>query len=287
MPTAGHTLHYDLERCSRRREEAELNGDYNDSDDDDDYDDYGGDKSDMASSVTPIPIAILYTSRQLYLEVTQVLYGSNRFTLGVSAKVALRFVKSLPPTIRGHVKDLAFSGRVAAADDAACHDFWQPLCDFISQPMRVTSVTIQLPRDQNHDIDESKESKRGPNGEWFLWPIVEKLARMLMDGKIQRLRLAYTASYLRPSCDEDLEGYHAIDTLRNSRSQEERDREEQEFSEYLAAGKNGRPHKFDSIGALYKDQGERRQKLDFVVSREDNPIGDVGTVLVLTRPNKT
>lgn len=109
---------------------------------------------------------------------------------------------------------------------------------------------------------------------------------MLMERKIQRLRLAYTVTYLPSGGDEDLESYAAIDDLRTPQPKEELDREEQECRDYRDASRAGRPHKFDSIIALLDDQAKRRQRLDFVVSREDDSVGDIGTVLVLTRPEK-
>ncbi len=285
-PPQGVHLHPDPERSSREREEAELNGEYDDSDNDLECDSYGGDKFDRAYSVSPIPVAILGTNRQLYAEVSPVLYGSNRFTFNGTPNIALRFLKRLPPALRSHIKHLSFTKRATAADDADCTEFWNPLRDFISQHMQITSVTIQLPHDQNRKINKNKASLPSPNVEWFWWPAVHNLTGMLMEKKIQRLRLAYTVTYLRPGEDDDLEGYEAIDYLRTPYSQEERARDNQEYREYQEASEAGRPPKFLSLTALRHDQERRRRRLDFVVSREDDSVGDIGTVLVLTRPDK-
>lgn len=282
-PPKGIHLHYDMERCWRQEEEANLKGDSTEDADSED-EEYDENKFDKASSVTPHPIAILYTNHQVSHEASQVLYGLNRFTFDTSAAVAVRFLKNLPQKSLRCIKDLGFGRRSTSADDGDCTEHWQPLCDFISQHMHLTSLTIQIPRDTNYEVDESKEVIRPPNGEWFWWPAVRELTGMLMNGKIERLRLGFSATLLER--DDASEDYAAVDILRTPNSKEEQDREDREHEEREATLRSGRPHKFKSVLELLEDQGKRRQRLDFVVTREDNSAGDVGTVLVLTRPVK-
>lgn len=112
------------------------------------------------------------------------------------------------------------------------------------------------------------------------------LTGLLIDGKIQKLRLGCPATYLKNGCDDGLECYTAILILRFSRPEAEQRNENEGDGQYHAALGNGRPHKSQSLSALLHGQRERRQRLEFAVSREDNLISDVGTVLVLTQPKK-
>jgi len=283
-PPEGIYLHCDSERCSCGKQEPELNGEYDDSNNDLECDD-NGDKFDKATSMTPIATAILYTNRQLHTEVSKVLYGSNRFTFNAAPVIALRFLKNLPPAFASFIKHIAFTNRATVTDVADCIKCWHLLCDFISSHMQLITVTIQLPRDPYHAIDGTKVVDPPQGGVWFWWPAVNTLTGMLMERKIQKLRLAYTVTYLHCGEDEDLEDYNAIKCLRHPQWQEEFAREDQERRDFQAASEAGRPQKFTSSVDLLNDQITRRQRLDFAVSREDNVVGDMGTVLVLTRPH--
>jgi len=266
-------------------EEAELNGYLDEEDEDSEFDDSEGDEFDKASSVAFLPVATVYVDNRLRRE------ASNRFTFDVDAKHAVRFLASLPEISRQQIKDLGFTRTSTAADDADCTQHWQELCDFISGHMQLASVTIQIPRDTTHPIDKSKEVQQPPDSEWFWWPAVKGLTKILMEGKIQTLRLGYSATLINFNFDDTgdsdipLNDLSAIEILRYNHPEEEQRRESDEFTEYRAAAKNGLSRKFNPISALMEDQLKRRQRLDFVVSREDNPVGDVGTVLILTRPS--
>lgn len=274
-PPEGIYLHCDSERCSCGRQET----------DNDLECDNNGDKFDKATSMTPIPTAILYTNRQLHTEVSQVLYGSNRFTFNAAPVIALRFLKNLQPAFASFIKHIAFTKRSTAADYAGCTMSWHPIFDYISSHRQLIAVTIQLPRDLHHVTDETKVVDPPQGGVWFWWPAVNALTGMLMERKIQKLRLAYTVTYLRCGKDEDPEDYNAIKCLRHPQSREEFARENQERRDFQAASEAGRPQKFTSSVDLLNDQITRRQRLDFVVSREDNLVGDMGTVFILTRPH--
>lgn len=120
-----------------------------------------------------------------------------------------------------------------------------------------------------------------------------------MDGKIEKLTIGYCATLKSRFSEEEeaqdtkagkswheipLESLCSISYLRYPRPQDELDREHQEDMDFLRALRHKRSHKFSSFNALSADQETRRQKFDFVVDRMDDPMGDVGTVLVLTRP---
>ena len=120
-----------------------------------------------------------------------------------------------------------------------------------------------------------------------------------MAGKIKKLRLGCCATLKILAPDEEadqdikaeqsghknpLESLTSVSYLRYPRRQDESDRYCDENEQFMRALGQKRSRKFPSFSALQADQERRRQRLDFVVNQEDDPIGDLGTVLVLTRP---
>lgn len=119
-----------------------------------------------------------------------------------------------------------------------------------------------------------------------------------MAGKLHKLRIGYSATLEIGGSEEEaqqreaglsqhkdpLEDLDSISELRYSRPQEELEREFPESKALRKALAQGGLHEFGTLKELLVDQNIRRQRLNFVVSREDDPIGDLGTVLVLTRP---
>ena len=250
------------------------------------------------SAVIPSPTAIFYLNNQIREEASEVFYAFNRFTFESSARAALHFLKALPPSCRRHIKNLGFTRRSTAADDYDCTYSWRSLCDFIIHHMSVNSVTVQVPRHHWLEIDETKPAKEAPNTGWYCWPAPRLLVAALMDGKIQQLRIAYLATLrLGDSIQESqhqeaeharhkdpVENLESISNFRYPRPQEELDKEALEGKALRIAIAKGQLHKFDSMAALLADQEMRRQRFNFVITREDDPVGDLGTVLVLTRP---
>jgi len=118
--------------------------------------------------------------------------------------------------------------------------------------------------------------------ESYWWPAAFTLRNMLMDGKGQELRLAHYQTYLSSKSEEDSEmepnamDYAAVKLLRYARCEMDLQRENQECRE-------GRPTAFPSFKALKEDQRNRKERLDSVTRREDDTLGDLVTVLVLTR----
>ena len=247
------------------------------------------------SAITPLPTAIFYVNHEIRKEANEVFYPHNRFTFDTSARAALHFLKGLRPSFRRHIKNLGFTRESTAADDRACTESWSSLCDFIIHHMSIDSVTIQVPRQQWLEIDKTKPAKDALGGEWYLWPAPRLLIAALMDGKIQQLRIAYSATLRLSDSIQDsryqeaehlrhkdpVENLEAIHILRYPRPQEELDREALEGKALRSAIAGGQRHKF---AALVADQETRRQRFNFVVTREDDPVGDLGTVFVLTRP---
>lgn len=257
---------------------------------------WGNSNSD-ASAVIPAPTAIFYVSHQIRQEASEVFYGSNRFTFDTSPRTALKFLKCLRPSFGRYIKSIGFTRMATSADDADCRACWEPLLAFISCRMSLNSVTVQVPRDNSHAIDKTKEIKQAPNPEWYWWPALRLLTASLMAGKIKQLRLSYLATLTTLESSEvqhkeaknsrykvPVERLESISTLRYPRPFEEREREDLEQETLQSAVYEGRPHKVGSWDALLADQETRRQRFNFVVTREDDPIGDVGTVLMLTRP---
>ena len=121
-----------------------------------------------------------------------------------------------------------------------------------------------------------------------------------MAGKIQKLRLGYPATLLETGIPEDenqstdaaqsphedpLEKLDAISCMRHPQpTKEEWDGEFAERVAFIKNAEEGKENVYSSFTALLAEQDKRWQRLDFVVTREYDPVGDVGTVLVLTRP---
>ena len=250
------------------------------------------------SASAPVSTAIFYVNQQIRQEATEVFDAFNRFTFESSARAALHFLQSLPPSRRQHIKNLGFSRRSIAADDSDCMRSWGSLCDFIIHRMSVNSLTVQALRHHWLQIDETKPTEQAPNTGWYWWPAPRLFLAALMDGKIQQLRIACLATLrLGGSIQESqyqeaehsrhkdpVECLEIISNLMYPRPREELEREALEGKALRRAIATGQPHEFDSMDALIADQETRRQRLNFVVTREDDPVGDLGTVLVLTGP---
>ena len=258
-----------------------------------------GNSNSLASAVVPVPTAIFYVNHQIRQEATEVFYSFNRFTFDDNARTAVGFLGGLRPSSRRRIRDIGFARESTSADDNDCRAFWDPLSTFIGCHMSLRSVTIQVPHDINHEIDETKEARPAPDEEWYWWPAVHLLGGLLLAGKIEKLRVGYWATLkIRVQEEEEpqdieagqshhenfLKNLSSISYLRHPRPKDELDREYRENMDLRQALSEQRSHRFSSFGALYADQERRRQRFDFVVNQEDDPIGDVGTVLVLTRP---
>lgn len=213
--------------------------------------------------------------------------------------MALEFLTCLRSSFGRHIKSIGFTGTFTSiVDDTDCGEFWIPLLSFISRRMSLNSVTMQVPRDASHAIDETKEMKRAPDPEWYEWWALGLLTASLMAGTIKQLRLSYLATLVTLDSSEDaqlkqakdsrykdpMDKLESISRLRYPHYWKEQERERLEDEEWRSALAEGRSHRFDSWEAFRDHQYARRERLNFVVTREDDPIGDVGTVLVLTRP---
>lgn len=255
-------------------------------------------KSD-ASTVVPVPIAIFYVNHQIKQEATEVFYRFNRFTFDSDVLTAFDFLRGLHPSSRRQLKDIAFTSWSTCADDANNREFWDPLSTFIECDMSLCSVTVQVPRGYTCGVDKTKEVRDPPDPEWYWWPAARRLTELLMAGKIHELRIGYSATLKIPApegedaqykkagqCQQEnlLESLSSVSLLRYPQPQEERDRESSEYTDFMSAVREGRPPKFASVDALEADLQSKRLRIDFAVARQDDPIGDIGTVLVLTRP---
>lgn len=249
------------------------------------------------SAITPLPTAIFYVNSQIREEASEVFYRYNRFTFESSARAALHFLKGLRPSSRRHIKNLGITRRSTAAD-YNWKDSWGSLCDFIVHHMSINSVTIQAPRERWLKIDKTKPAKKAPYRGWYSWPVPQLLIAALMAGKINQFRIAYLATlrlgrYRKMSESQQaerlrhkdpVENLKTISDLRYPRPSEELEREPLESKALQSAIAKGQSLKFYSMTALVADQGRRRQRFNFVVTREEDPVGDFGTVFVLTRP---
>ena len=274
--------------------------------DGDAYSDSWGNSNSDASAVTPVPTAILNVSRQIRQEAIEVFYGCNRFTFDNSADITLRFLKCLRPSSRRRIKHIGFAGWSTCGDESAFADWWHILCRFICRHMSLYTVTFQVPRDSVYGIDETKEARRVPHDDWYMWSVVERMTEVLMARKIERLRLGYSATleicvrgeyarYLHRASHKDatpkefphenpLEQLNSITRLRCPQNQDRLLTESSEAEDLEKDLDEGRPQKGVSLDTLQADQQDRQQKVEFVVAYEEDPYGDVGSVLVLTRP---
>ena len=275
-------------------------------DGDADSDRWGNSNSD-ASAVTPVHTAIFSVSRQIRQEAIEVFYGCNRFTFESSADITLRFLKCLRPSSRRRIKHIGFAGWSTCGDDSAFADWWHILCRFICRHMSLHTVTFVVPRDSVYGIDETKEAGRAPHDDWYMWSVVERMTELLMARSIERLRLGYSATlgtcvreeYARyldraslknvtpeePIHENPLEKLKSMTRLRRSQDQDRSLKKSSEAEDPKKALAEGSPQKSVSLDTLQADQQDRQQKRDFVVAYEEDPRGDVGSVLVLTRPN--
>lgn len=121
--------------------------------------------------------------------------------------------------------------------------------------------------------DESKEDRGTFDQKWYWWPAVDQVAMLLIGGKLQKLRLAYGATYLvREHSEEDTEEavmgesnesgkydpwngdgeFTAIERLRYPMPENEHITELQEIRAFYKALDEGEPQLYESWGALVR-----------------------------------
>lgn len=128
--------------------------------------------------------------------------------------------------------------------------------------------------------------------DFFWWPAAFALRDMLMDKNIPELRLAHALTYLPNEWEDEIRvevdecDFTALALLQYPRRNKELQRERQERQEYRQAEREDRPRAFRSLDALREDHEDRRERLDFVARQENDTLGVIGTVLVLTRGEK-
>ena len=119
--------------------------------------------------------------------------------------------------------------------------------------MRVDTVTIAVPPSQRHDIIKKGKGSREPIGHPYCWPAVYALVDLLLEGKIQELRLGYPDTYGKL-------------------------REQREFEDLGDDLRAVMLCDFSVVALSIHRYGGR----SFDVRREDALISDYGTVLILT-----
>ena len=285
---------------------SEEEQDERDEGDEDANSDRWGNSNSDASAVNPVPTSIFSVSRQIRQEAIEVFYGCNRFTFDNSADITLRFLKCLRPSSRRQIKHIGFAGWSTCGDESAFADWWHILCKFICHHMSLHTVTFLVPRDSVYGIDETMEARRAPHDDWYLWSAVERMTGLLMAGNIERLRLGYSATlgirfreeydrYWHRASQKDampeelqhenpLEGLKSISRLRYPQNQDRLLMEPDGAEELKKALAEGPAQKSVPLDILQADRQDRQQKRDFAVTYEEDSYGDVGSVLVLTRP---
>ena len=252
------------------------------------------------STVTPIPTAIFYVSHQVGQEAIEMFYSSNRFTFDLDADATLTFLLGLRPSSRRLIKDIGFDNRSEC--ECECErgysKSWHDLGDFITYHMRLHSVTIHLPPDYLYRIDKTKTAF-SPAFQGSLWLTVSRLADWVMAGRIQKLRLAYDRTWKTPCMDllnrslMQLRTWHLVllETLQaeNALYFQSSKMEwliQQEDTLGFRKSSQRQPYKdvSDSFDALQAGQEKTVPRIGIDITREDDPPGDIETVLVLTRP---
>ena len=259
-----------------------------------------GNSDSAASAAIPVPTAIFYVSHQFRQEASEVFYGFNRFTFDTNIRTALKFLKCLRPSFRRYIKNIGFTAMSTATKNDDCGELWKHLSNFLTRGMSLNSVTVQVPQHNRYRMDYTSNFNWTLDSDCCWWPASQLMTALLMAGNIKQLRISYSATLAINDSEEEtqhqeaeksqhkdpLEKLDSISYLRYPYRNEERKRERLERQDLKSALDEERPHKFSSLGALLADQYTRRQRLNFVLTRTDDPIGDIGTVLVLTRPTE-
>lgn len=116
---------------------------------------------------------------------------------------------------------------------------------------------------------------------------------MLLNGDTEELRLAYRQTYpltkrqrlgAIEDDDDPEDDFTVIERLRFPRPMAEIDRENEEYWEFRQAEEEGRPTIVPTSQDLERYWRKRKQRIDFNYAQVNDSYGDLGTVLVLTRP---
>ena len=220
-----------------------------------------------------LPVSILRVNHQLHDECSPLIY-SNKLHFGVTPTLARIFFTLRPARDRRHIRHLGFGSASTSADDADVQCGWSGLHNYIAKKLNIETVTIQVPG-----------LGRAWEWEWYFWPAVEGLVRILLDGNIESTRLLFAASHalgddgyepITLPEDEVLEDLRAVDqALHREMKTEERNAMWKYTSEHAVLS-------WDTEAYLEFLKGEKKKRrLPLKVEREDGARGDEGTVVVL------
>ena len=112
----------------------------------------------------------------------------HRLHFHISLPIAILFHILRPPRDRANIRHLGF-GRIAiTADDREVRSGWKEMHNYIATESRIETVTIWVP-----------QHMRAGDAEWFFWPAIESLVRILLDGGIESVRLLFAMTYSDPN----------------------------------------------------------------------------------------
>lgn len=202
-----------------------------------------------AIAIPPIPTSIMYVNRQISEEASRILYRRNRFRFDVAPVLILKFLRDPQNIMKTIIVDIGLEDWATASDSESMVQWWTRLFTFLRKHMHINKVTIKIPHDLYHEINKDKFWEPGPRSNMFGWWAVELFLDLLIDRKIQSLRLAYPGTYLENRCQgKDAgvgEGFHAIRMLWN--------------------------------------WPDARSRQELTATRKNTLVSDIGAVLVLSR----
>ena len=153
----------------------------------------GGDKIDKYArairSTPTLPVSILRVNQQLHTESSFLLYR-NRLHFHVSPPVVMHFLNLRSSRNRAHIRHLGFGWEATSSMDIEVPTGWHKIHKYLVAELTIETVTIWVPRIET-DTAWTPYEPQFVDAEWFFWPAVEGLIRMLLDGDIKSVRLLF------------------------------------------------------------------------------------------------
>ena len=229
-------------------------------------------------STSALPVSILRVNHQLHNECSPFLYSNRLHFHNVPPPGVIRFLGLRSARDRAHIRHLGFGRGATSADDGDVTCGWERMHKYIATEITIKTVMIWAPQDDTDDW------------EWYFWPAVSGLVRILLDGSIESVRLFFGRcedskvkgfkSITLPK-NEVLEKLTAVDLAIHRPSTED----EHALIGYVYRTSRALESFEDSI--VYTDwfqsRLKKKRRLPLKVEREDMVWGNEGSVVVLTK----
>ena len=231
-------------------------------------------------STSALPVSILRVNHQLHNECSPFLHSNRLHFHNVPPPGAIRFLGLRSARDRAHIRHLGFDRGATSADDGDVTRGWERMHKYIATELTIKTVTIWVPQ-ADTDTDECN---------WYFWPAVSGLVRILLDGSIESVRLLL-GTYEDPKVngfkpmtlpkDEVLEKLLAVDEAIHRPSTEDED----EMNRYVY--QTSRALESFEYSIVYQDwfdsRLKKKRRLPLKVEREDMVWGNEGSVVVLKK----